>query len=61
MPNQTKFDLKISKQICYFTDSAWWELFDIESGEVIFEGESYKECKAHFDTLPQEQYELLPN
>lgn len=61
MPNQKKIDLKISEQLAHYTTESWWELFDVESGEVIFDADSYEECKAHFDTLPQDKYELLPN
>lgn len=56
-----KTDLKISQQTNHFNGDAWFELFDIESGEVIHEGETYDECMSAFVMLDQNKYELLPD
>lgn len=53
------FDLKICEQVNHFNGHTWFELFDIESGEVLHEGNDKQECIDHFNTLDHEKYELL--
>lgn len=53
-------DVKICQQTNHFTNETWFELFEIESGEVLQEG-THEECLNYFQTLDQNKYELLPH
>lgn len=53
-------DVKICQQTNHFTNETWFELFEIESGEVLHEG-THEECLNYFQTLDQNKYELLPH
>lgn len=52
-------DVKIAEQINYYNGYTWFELFDIESGEVLHEDDSYQGCLNHYNSLDKNKYELL--
>lgn len=54
-------DLKIVQQINHFNGNTWYELFEIESGEVLHEGKTREECIDAFNYLDSTKYELLPH
>lgn len=56
-----QIDLKINEQIAHCTNDHWYELFDIESGDVLCHGDSYSECELYFNTLDSDLYNLLPD
>ena len=53
-------DLKISEQFNHCVGNSWFELFEVETGEVLWSG-SNKDCINHYETLDKNKYELLPN
>lgn len=57
-----KYDLKIVQQINHYNGDKWFELFEIESGEVLYEGDTYEECLSAFkNVINPDRYELLPD
>ena len=58
MRNDGVIDVKIEKKINCANHKTWFELFEMESGEVLFSG-SQIECEGFYKTLDQYDYELI--
>ena len=58
MINNDVVDVKILKQKNYANDDTWFELFEIESGEVLCSG-TETECEEFYEKLDHDDYELL--
>ena len=56
-----EYDVKITKQTNWLNGDTWFELFEIESGEILHEGNTYDECLDAFNLLDHSKYELLNN
>ncbi len=55
------FELRITQKQDHFTKRSWFELFELESGEVIFDHESEERVESYakeFVALRPGQYKL---
>jgi len=55
----TKFELKIVERNDHFANRSYYELTEVETGEVLADGEDFEDCREHFDTFDQSKYTLL--